>query len=119
MKVKLSLLMFSVVALGPSVVAGWLGNAGDAVAHPATNETFISCGKSIAKVVIYHLADQTDGHDELVHVDERILGFNEIKNEVIAPVIALEDVQSGEGTVCVRLAPLPHARSNPQAVDFT
>lgn len=119
MKVKLSLLMFSVVALGPSVVAGWFGDAGDAVVQPATNETFISCGKSIAKVVIYHLADQTDGHDELVHVDERILGFNEIKNEVIAPVIALEDVQSGEGTVCVRLAPLPHARSNPQAVDFT
>ena len=100
------------------VATGWFLSA---PAHPApeTNAVFVSCGNAIARVVTYRLADQTDGHDELVHVDECLLGFNEIRTDVRAPVIAIEDLQTGKGTVCVRMAPLPHARSNPDAVDFT
>lgn len=84
-----------------------------------TNETFLSFGRDPVRVTAFRLNDSTDGHDELVHKDECLLGFNEIATEVRAPIIALEDVQTGKGTVCVRLAPLPHARSNPKAVDFT
>lgn len=100
------------------VASGWFLSA---LANPVpeTNAVFVSCGNTIARVVTYRLADQTDGHDELVHVDECLLGFNEIQTDVRAPVIAIEDVQTGRGTVCVRVAPLPHARSNPDAVDFT
>ena len=86
---------------------------------PPANEVFVSCGTALARVVTYRMEDQTDGHDELVHRDECLLGFNEIATDVRAPVIAIEDVQTGRGTAVVRLAPLPHARSNPDAVDFT
>ena len=70
------------------------------------------------KVVAYDLMDQTDGHNELVQSREWLLGHNESRTNLVASVWALEDVLTGEGTVFVRRAPLPHARVNPSAADF-
>ena len=70
------------------------------------------------KVVAYDLADQTDGHAELVHVREWLVGHTESQTNLTAAIWALEDVLSGRGTVFVRCAPLPHARVDPSAADF-
>ena len=71
-----------------------------------------------AKIVAYDLVDQTDGHDELVHVREWLLGSNEHQPNLTTSILAVEDLLSGNGTVFVRCAPLPHARVNPSAADF-
>ena len=70
------------------------------------------------KVVAYDLMDQTDGHAELVHAREWLVGHTESQTNLIASIWALEDVLTGCGTVFVRCAPLPHARVNPRAADF-
>ena len=71
-----------------------------------------------AKIVAYDLVDQTDGHDELVHVREWLLGSNEHQPDVTTSILSVEDMLSGNGTVFVRCAPLPHARVDPSAADF-
>ena len=74
--------------------------------------------QSHARIVAYDLVDQTDGHDELVHVREWLLGNNEHQPDVTTSILSVEDMLSGSGTVLVRCAPLPHARANPSAADF-
>ena len=71
-----------------------------------------------AKIVVYDLVDQTDGHDELLHVREWLLGNNEHQPNLTTSIWSVEDMLSGNGTVFVRCAPLPHARVNPSAADF-
>ena len=70
------------------------------------------------RVVAYDLVDQTDKHNELVHVREWLLGYSECETNLTAALWALEDAVSGRGTVFVRRAPLPHARIDPQMADF-
>ena len=74
--------------------------------------------QSHARIVAYDLVDQTDGHDELVHVREWLLGSNEHQSNLTTSIWAVEDMLSGNGTVFVRCAPLPHARVDPSAADF-
>lgn len=103
-----------------AALAGGLCVAASAEAFaPQTNETFIAFGARHVKVTAFRLVDQTDRHNELVHKDEWLLGFNEGDTDVRAPLVSVEDPLTGAGAVYVRLAPLPHARSNPDAVDVT
>lgn len=70
------------------------------------------------KVVAYDLVDQTDGHAELVHAREWLVGHNESQTNITAAVWAVEDQMTGKGTAFVRCAPLSHARVNPAVADF-
>lgn len=69
------------------------------------------------RFVEVRLMDATDRHNELYHEREYLLFGNEEKFSGSAPVVYLEDAATGSGTVFVRLAPLPHARSDKRA-DF-
>lgn len=86
---------------------------------PQTDEAFESFGGCTMRVVVYRLSDRTDDYNELVQKDEWLVGFNERTNEVRAPILATEDPLTGRGTAYLRLAPLPHARQDPAAVDFS
>jgi len=79
---------------------------------------FVSFGARHVRVVAYWLADQTDFHNELVHKEEWLVGANEGLTDVRAPLLSVEDVLTGEGAAYLRLAPLPHARIDTNAVDF-
>ena len=95
-------------SLGTSAVTGGVCAAEERIPLPDAH----------LKVVKYDLADQTDMHNELVQRNEWLLGRNESETNLTTSVLAVEDVLTGEGTVFVRQAPLPHARMNPQAADF-
>lgn len=70
------------------------------------------------KVTVWELRDRTDEHNELLFTREWLTGMNERAFDVRCPLLAVENVLTGEGTAYLRLAPLPHARSR-SAVDFT
>lgn len=93
---------------GP-VETGALAEGGLVVPLPSAHLRFVS----------YDLRDRTDGHDELAYRTEWLAGNCELAKSLRTSVLAYEDVIAGTGTVYVRLAPLPHARVNPDAADFT
>jgi alpha-galactosidase len=64
------------------------------------------------------LRDQTDHHNELMHEREWLLWANESPIEVRGCVLTVENVLDGSGLAFLKLAPLPHARPDPEAVDF-
>ena len=70
------------------------------------------------RVTEYELMDQTDRHDELLFEREWLLMHNEPGIEVRGCLLNVEDVVSGCGVAYIRLAPLPHARQDKDAVDF-
>ena len=65
------------------------------------------------------LMDQTDNHNELVSGREWLLMPNEAKLDVQGCVLIAENVIDATGLAFVKLAPLPHARPDRTAVDFT
>jgi alpha-galactosidase len=65
------------------------------------------------------LMDQTDNHNELVWEREWLLMPNEAKFDVQGCVLAAENPLDGSGLVFLKLAPLPHARQDKGAVDFS
>ena len=65
------------------------------------------------------LMDQTDNHNELVSEREWLLMLNEAKFDVQGCVLIAENVLDGTGLAFLKLAPLPHARQNQAAVDFS
>lgn len=64
------------------------------------------------------LRDQTDHHGELVQQREWLLWANESPFDIRGCVVAAENALDGSGIAFLKLAPLPHARPDPQAVDF-
>ncbi len=62
--------------------------------------------------------DQTDVHNELVHEREWLLHPAE-KLALCGNLFVLENTLLGEGTVYLKRGPLPHARPEPGAVDFS
>src|SRR5690349_9085863 len=62
------------------------------------------------KMIVTQLVDKTDVHENLMFEQEWLLAPNEAKIEVAAPVVAIEDVLSGEGIVYLKHAALPEAR---------
>ena len=95
------------------------GTAANGGSHLRMDEAFFPFGEKPIRVVVYRLSDQTDRHDELVQKDEWLIGQCEEKQEIRACVLAWEDALTGVGAAYLRLAPLPHARVDPRAVDFT
>lgn len=69
--------------------------------------------------VEYRLMDRTDRHNELVFKKTILAGRNEESFEVRAPVFAIEDLLTREGTAYVRLGPLPQARPGSAGPDAT
>ncbi len=65
------------------------------------------------------LMDQTDNHNELVSEREWLLMLNEAKFDVQGCVLVAENVIDGSGLAFLKLAPLPHARQDKAAVDFS
>ena len=64
------------------------------------------------KVTAWELMDQTDSHNELVSKREWLLMPGEAPVTLSLNVLDAMDVTSGKGVVFVRIAPLPHARSD-------
>jgi len=64
------------------------------------------------------LRDQTDHHNELLHEREWLSWANESPLEIRGCVLTVENALDGNGIAFLKLAPLPHARPDPQAVDF-
>lgn len=64
------------------------------------------------------LMDQTDNHNELVSEREWLLMHNEAKFNVQGCVLVAENVIDESGLVFLKLAALPHARPDKDAVDF-
>jgi alpha-galactosidase len=64
------------------------------------------------------LMDQTDNHNELVFEREWLLMPNEAKFDVQGCVLSVENALDGTGMVFLKLAPLPHARPDKNALDF-
>ena len=64
------------------------------------------------KVTAWELMDQTDSHNELVSKREWLLMPGEAPVTLALNVLDAMDVTSGKGVVFVRIAPLPHARSD-------
>lgn len=92
--------------------------AGLAAAVPADEATVIPLPPAHLRLVSYELLDRTDEHDELVHETEWLAGNCERTTTLRTSVLAFEDAVTGDGAVCLRLAPLPHARADPEADDF-
>ncbi len=65
------------------------------------------------------LMDQTDNHNELVSEREWLLMLNEAKFDVQGCVLIAENVIDGTGLAFLKLAPLPHARPDKTAADFS
>jgi alpha-galactosidase len=65
------------------------------------------------------LMDQTDNHNELVSEREWLLMLNEAKFDVQGCVLSAENVLDGSGLAFLKLSPLPHARQDKSAVDFS
>lgn len=86
---------------------------------PAEETRVLPLPPAHLRLVSYDLKDQTDDHDELVRPAEWVVGNCERAWSLRTCVLAFEDAVTGAGTVCLRLAPLPHARANPEADDFT
>jgi alpha-galactosidase len=70
------------------------------------------------RVTEFSLRDQTDHHNELLHEREWLLWANESPVEIRGCVLTAENPLDGSGIAFLKLAPLPHARPDPQAVDF-
>lgn len=70
------------------------------------------------RVIETALRDQTDHHNELVRNNEWLLAVNEGPFDIRGCVLAVENVLDGSGIAFLKLAPLPHARQDPTAVDF-
>ena len=70
------------------------------------------------RVIETTLRDQTDHHSELVHSREWLLWMNESPIDIRGCVLAVENPLDGSGIAFLKLAPLPHARQDPQAIDF-
>ena len=69
--------------------------------------------KSVANhvtVTAYDLMDQTDGHNELLRTRDWTLQWNETDFDIATTALDVRDDETGEGTVYLRLSPLPHAR---------
>lgn len=64
------------------------------------------------------LRDQTDHHNELVQEREWMLWSKESPFDIRGCVLTAENVLDGSGIAFLQLAPLPHARPDPEAVDF-
>lgn len=64
------------------------------------------------KVTAWELADQTDSHNELVAKREWLLMPGEAPITLSLNVLDAMDVTTGRGVAFVRIAPLPHARSD-------
>lgn len=64
------------------------------------------------------LRDQTDHHNELMREREWLLWTNESTMEIRGCVLTVENTLDGSGIAFLKLAPLPHARPDPEAVDF-
>ena len=58
------------------------------------------------------LQDMTDLHNELVERNSWLIMTREEALVRRAPIVSAEDSASGEGIVCLRLAPLPHDRAD-------
>lgn len=114
---KQSLFPASAVVLG-LVWEAVAGIAGPADAFLQSDELVEPLTARHVKVVAYELVDQTDGHVELVHVREWLVGHSESRTNLTASAWAVEDQMTGRGVAFVRCAPLPHARENPAAADF-
>lgn len=65
------------------------------------------------------LMDQTDNHNELVFEREWLLMRNEARFDIQGCVLIAENVIDGTGLAFLKLAPLPHARQDRGAVDFS
>jgi alpha-galactosidase len=64
------------------------------------------------------LLDQTDIHNELVFENEWLLHPNEAWLELTGNLFLLEDTLTGDGLICLKLGPLPHARPVKSAADL-
>jgi len=71
------------------------------------------------RITHYELMDQTDAHNELVSTREWLLQTNEKRLDLQGCVLSAEQTVDQRGIVFLKLAPLPHARPQPQASDFT
>ena len=71
------------------------------------------------RVTQVSLMDQTDNHNELVSEREWLLMSNEAKFAVQGCVLVVENVIDGSGMAFLKLAPLPHARPDNAAADFS
>ena len=89
-------------------------NVATAVAGAET----LALGPQHLRVTQVTLMDQTDNHNELVSEREWMLMLNEAKFGVQGCVLTAENVIDGTGLAFLKLAPLPHARQDKEAVDF-
>ena len=71
------------------------------------------------RVTQVSLMDQTDNHNELVSEREWLLMPNEAKFDVQGCVLIAENAIDGSGLAFLKLAPLPHARPDKSAADFS
>jgi alpha-galactosidase len=79
----------------------------------------LALGPQHLRVTQVALMDQTDNHNELVSEREWLLMPNEAKFDVQGCVLIAENVIDGSGLAFLKLAPLPHARQDKDAVDFS
>ena len=63
-------------------------------------------------LIAAELHDQTDSHAELLHERQWLLHPSEGEVEFRGNAFALENTLTGDGTVWLKLAPLPHARAH-------
>ena len=98
------------LALAASAADGIESDSGDLGGRAAKSaERFAS---PHVKVTAWELMDQTDSHNELVSKREWLLMPGEAPVTLSLNVLDAMDVTSGKGVVFVRVAPLPHARSD-------
>jgi alpha-galactosidase len=79
----------------------------------------LALGPQHLRVTQVTLMDQTDNHNELVSEREWLLMLNEAKFDVQGCVLSAENVLDGSGLAFLKLSPLPHARQDKSAVDFS
>jgi alpha-galactosidase len=91
--------------------------AGGTPAPPGA-ETLVFAPQHL-RVTQVALMDQTDNHNELVWEREWLLMPNEAKFDVQGCVLVAENALDGSGLVFLKLAPLPHARQDKNAADFS
>ena len=87
-------------------------------ADPTESENLILTPQHL-RITHYQLMDQTDAHNELVTTREWLLQTNEKRFDMQGCVLSAEQTLDQRGIVFLKLAPLPHARPNPLAADFT
>ncbi len=83
----------------------------DAPTLASTVDSKFSFASGRFRLIQVHFRDQTDSHAELVQESEWLLHTSEAELRLQGNVFVLENVLNGNGTIFVKLAPLPAARA--------